>query len=124
MKITIKHLKSRWTKGHIADMKTVSKRLVIGSEKIFQFPDHITTFVDAVWSKDHDGAVKKRDGNKQFHHIFISEMGKTAANEYEQVCGLFGLSKILLISIPGDPFFEESRELLEPLKLYIENVEF
>lgn len=124
MKITIKHLKTRWTKGHIADMRTISKRLVIGSERIFQFPDHITTFVDAVWSKDYEGAIKRRDSDKQFRHIFISRMCKNSVDGYGQVCNLLGLGKILLISVPQDPFFEQSRILLEPLKLPIENVEY
>ena len=121
MKITLKHLKKRWDKDHLADIK-MAGRLVIGSDRIFGLSDAVTTFIDAVWSEDHDGAVEKRDSNKErFKHIFISEMCKVAVEEYDTVCHLLGLSKILLLSVQGDvDFFLKSEELLKSLNVPIE----
>lgn len=123
MKITLTHLKKRWSKNHLKDIKRI-KRLVIGSDKVFNCSDLITTFVDAVWSNDYDVSVKKRDSNKRFKHIFISEMCKTAAEEYKTVCDLLGIEKILLVSVDDKEFYNKSKELLKPLNLNIDIADF
>ncbi len=70
--------------------------------------------IDAVWDKNFDSLIKKRDKNEFAQHIFVSQMCDVpAVDEYATVCKLLGVKIINLVG--NKVFYEKSKKLLSKI---------
>ena len=112
MKITIKHLKTGWNPKRMKSIKT--RGLTIGSGSLLKPGRHLEE-IDAVWGKDHDGLVQKRNQLREQHkvarHIFVSQICDVAVEEYATVLKLLGTNRINIMGT-SLKFIEDSKNLL------------
>ena len=115
MRITLKHLKTRWNKTRLKRMR--HGIFFVGSDKILNKNSNCNLFsIDAVWSKNHDLTIQKRDNNKDAKHIFISEICDTAVEEYKTVCKLLKIRIIVIVGVEIEKeFFDMSKKLLKTI---------
>ena len=115
MKITLKYLKTAWNKERL---NLIQKRaFIIASDKMLKFPNTLIA-IDAIWTDDHDRILKQKRKIKLAKHIFVSQFCDIAVKEYDTVCKLLKVKKIILV---GDiKFFNISKSLLKKLKSRVE----
>lgn len=125
MKITLPYLKKAWDKARISKIKKAGE-FWVGSEKMLDSPGtlHLLPRLDAVWSTNHDRAVKKRNDLRErcyAKHIFISQICDVAVEEYETVCRLLKINRIAFVSFEGDKkFFSLSEKAFKDSKVEID----
>jgi hypothetical protein len=112
MKITLSHLKKLWDDYRIKRIKQ-NQAFFVCSEKVLACKKrNIIKHIDAVWSDDHDGTVKKRNEFRRLKHMFVSQICDVAAEEYATVCKILKLKGIVLVA-----YNDEIKYLLRCQKL-------
>ena len=130
-KITLEFLKTGWSNDSIKKLRQ-SKTLVLGSDKLLYVSEwkkrgytgisNLLQQVNCIWAEDHDKAVTQRRRRK-IKGIFISRICDIAIAEYQKVCKILGVNRILLVSFEDDKeFFKKSRKALKTLDVEIEDI--
>jgi len=112
MKITLKYLRILWNPARIDRLR--NGIFFVGSENLLNKNSNCNlNNIDAIWSKNHDRAVEKRNKNKNAKHIFISKICDVAVEEYETVCKLLKIQVIKIVGLSREKdFFETSKKML------------
>lgn len=131
-KITLEFLKTGGDDG-IRDIRK-SKTLVLGSDKLLYISEwkkrgfsgisNLLQQVNCIWAEDHDKAVTQKCRRK-IKGIFISRICDIAVAEYQKVCEILGVNRILLVSFEDDKeFFKKSRKTLKSFDIEIEDIKW